>query len=133
MSSADDQYEAQNDAVTGDAPAGDAQDNDYVSRTGQKQGPIPVQSDNDAVEDPIDGATADSDEQLGMSLLLFLIDFALLFHPASEKARDDNEAIDSANIVDGRTRGAKPSGGYREPGDEEGLGGPEDGASSGRQ
>ncbi|KAH8744778.1 hypothetical protein BGZ57DRAFT_289066 [Hyaloscypha finlandica] len=112
MSSADDQYEAQNDAVTGDAPAGDAQDNDYVSRTGQKQGPIPVQSDNDAVEDPIDGATADSDEQL---------------------ARDDNEAIDSANIVDGRTRGAKPSGGYREPGDEEGLGGPEDGASSGRQ
>jgi hypothetical protein len=87
MSSADDQYEAQNDAVTGDAPAGDAQDNDYVSRTGQKQGPIPVQSDNDAVEDPIDGATADSDEQLGMSLLLFLIHFALLFHPASEKGK----------------------------------------------
>jgi hypothetical protein len=69
MSSADDQYEAQNDAVTGDAPAGDAQDNDYVSRTGQKQGLIPVQSDNAAVEDPIDGATADSDEQLGLSLL----------------------------------------------------------------
>ena len=87
MSSADDQYEAQNDAVTGDAPAGDAQDNDYVSRTGQKQGPIPVQSDNDAVEDPIDGATADSDEQLGMSLLLFSIPFALLFLPASEKGK----------------------------------------------
>lgn len=65
--SADDQYEeAINDQVSGDAPAGDAQDNDYISRTGQKQGPIPVQSDNDAVEDPIDGATADSDEQLGM-------------------------------------------------------------------
>jgi hypothetical protein len=87
MSSADDQYEAQNDAVTGDAPAGDAQDNDYVSRTGQKQGPIPVQSDNDAAEDPIDGATADSDEQLGMSLLLFLIPFALLFPPASGKGK----------------------------------------------
>jgi hypothetical protein len=27
--------------------------------------------------------------------------------------------------VDGRTRGAKPSGGYREPGDDEGLPGPE--------
>ncbi|KAE9376280.1 hypothetical protein N431DRAFT_367267, partial [Stipitochalara longipes BDJ] len=100
MSSADDQYEAQNDAVTGDAPTGDAQDNDYVSRPGQKDGPIPVQSDNTAIEDPIDGAMADSDEQL---------------------ARDDNEAIDESNIIDGRTRGAKPSGGYREPGDEEGL------------
>jgi hypothetical protein len=88
MSSADDQYEAQNDAVIGDAPAGDAQDNDYVSRTGQKQGPIPVQSDNDTVDDPIDGATADSDEQLGMSLLLFLLPFALLFPPASEKGKD---------------------------------------------
>jgi hypothetical protein len=88
MSSADDQYEAQNDEVIGDAPAGDAQDNDYVSRTGQKQGPIPVQSDNDTVDDPIDGATADSDEQLGMSLLLFLLPFALLFPPASEKGKD---------------------------------------------
>lgn len=68
MSSADDQYENQNDAVTGDAPAGDAQDNDYVSRPGQKGGPIPVQSDNATVEDPIDAGTADSDAQLGMSL-----------------------------------------------------------------
>jgi hypothetical protein len=66
MSSADDQYEQVNDQVSGDAPAGDAQDNDYVMRQGQKGGPIPVQSDNAAVEDPIDGATADSDEQLGM-------------------------------------------------------------------
>jgi len=105
----DDQYEQINDQVTGDVPAGDAQDNDYVSRTGQKQGPIPVQSDGASVEDPIDPATADSDEQL---------------------ARDDNEAIDRSNIVDGRTRSAKPSGGYREPGDEEGLPGPEDGTSA---
>ncbi|KUJ07629.1 uncharacterized protein LY89DRAFT_601276 [Mollisia scopiformis] len=101
-----------NDQVSGDAPAGDAQDNDYVSRQGQKGGPIPVQSDGASVEDPIDPNTADSDEQL---------------------ARDDNEAIDQSNIVDGRTRGAKPSGGYREPGDEEGLPGPEDGTSSGAQ
>lgn len=36
-------------------------------------------------------------------------------------ARDEKEAIDEDNIVEGRTRGAKPDGGYREPGDEEGL------------
>lgn len=36
--------------------------------------------------------------------------------------RDDNEAIDKSNIIDGRTRGAKPDGGsYREPGDDEAL------------
>jgi hypothetical protein len=57
MSSPDDQYETTN--------AQAAQDNDYTSRPGQKQAPIPVQSDNAAVEDPIDPATADSDEQLG--------------------------------------------------------------------
>lgn len=63
MSSADDKYEQQNDQVSGDAPAGDAQDNDYVSRPGQ--GEIKVQSDSAKVEDPIDPATADSDAQLG--------------------------------------------------------------------
>ncbi|CAN8101994.1 unnamed protein product [Discula destructiva] len=62
---------------------------------------IPVQDDNAAVEDGIDEATADSDAQL---------------------ERDDNEAIDKSNIVEGRTRHAKPEGGsYREPGDNEGL------------
>lgn len=44
--------------------------------------------------------------------------------------RDDNEVIDQSNIIDGRIRGAKPAGGYREPGDEEGLPGPDDGTSS---
>jgi hypothetical protein len=48
-----------------DAPTGEVVDNDYTSRTGQKQAPVPVQSDNDPVEDPIDGETADSDAQLG--------------------------------------------------------------------
>ncbi|SLM39741.1 hypothetical protein LPUS_10345 [Lasallia pustulata] len=99
MSSADDQYEVRNDAATGGAPAGDATDNSYTSRTGQSQ--IPVQKDQAPVEDPIDPATADSDETL---------------------ARDDAEAIDQSNILNGgRTRGAKPTGTYREPGDEEGL------------
>jgi len=37
-------------------------------------------------------------------------------------ARDDTEAISHDNIIDGgRTRGAKPSGAYTEPSDEEGL------------
>lgn len=54
------------DASLGDVPAGEVMDNDYISRTGQKQAPIPVQSDSDNVEDPIDGAKADTDEALGM-------------------------------------------------------------------
>ena len=45
--------------------------------------------------------------------------------------RDEADAIDKSNILKGgRTRGAKPSGQYTEPGDEEGLPGPEDGTSS---
>ncbi|KAI9726179.1 MAG: hypothetical protein M1828_001852 [Chrysothrix sp. TS-e1954] len=35
--------------------------------------------------------------------------------------KDDDEAIDKSNIVGSRTRQAAPSGGYREPGDEEGI------------
>ena len=45
-------------------------------------------------------------------------------------AKDDNEAIDKSNIISGRTRGAGPSGGYTEPGDEEGLPGPGDSGAS---
>lgn len=60
--SADDQYEQQND-YTKDAPAGDAKENDYVSRTGQSH--IPVQKDEAPVDDTYNAATADSDEQLG--------------------------------------------------------------------
>lgn len=41
--------------------------------------------------------------------------------------RDDADAIDKSNIIDDRTRGAVKD--YTEPGDEEGLGGPEDGRS----
>ncbi|KAI9678755.1 MAG: hypothetical protein M1817_005812 [Caeruleum heppii] len=105
--SADDQYEQQNDAVSGDAPAGDAKDNDYVNRPGDST--IAVQKDEAPVDDPIDPKTADSDETL---------------------QRDDAEAIDKSNIIGGRTRGAGPKGGYTEPGDDEGLPGPEDGTST---
>lgn len=64
MSSADDQYEQQNDVTGGDVPSGSKIDNDYASRTGQYQ--IPVQKDEAPVADPINPDTADSDQTLGM-------------------------------------------------------------------
>ncbi|CAF9923544.1 MAG: hypothetical protein ALECFALPRED_002406 [Alectoria fallacina] len=105
MSSVD----TKNNMTANDVPGGDPVDNDYKSRTGQHH--IPVQGDEAPVSDPIDPATADSDETL---------------------AKDDSDAIDQSNIIGGRTRGAKPTGGYAEPGDEEGLPGAEDGTSSTR-
>ena len=54
-----------------DAPTNEVTSNEYVSRTGQKEANNPVQADTDTVEDPIDPATADSDAQLGMHLVLF--------------------------------------------------------------
>ncbi len=59
-----------------DAPSAEFQDDSYVSRPGEKEQPIPVQSDSDRVEDPIDGEQADTDAQLGMSN-----SFALLKNP----------------------------------------------------
>ncbi|KAB8291162.1 hypothetical protein EYC80_009850 [Monilinia laxa] len=86
---------------TPDIPQGTPTNNDYVSRPGHKQEPIPVQSDGAAIEDPIAADTANSDAQL---------------------ERDDKEAIDKSNIIDSKTRGAaKSTETYREPGDEEGL------------
>lgn len=47
---------------------------------------------------------------------------------------DESQAIDKDNIIEDRTRGAAPAKGtYTEPGDDEGLPGPEDGTSSGAQ
>ncbi|KAI1415005.1 hypothetical protein F5Y13DRAFT_187694 [Hypoxylon sp. FL1857] len=84
-----------------EAPSGNVADNSYVSRSGHKNEEIPVLSDRDVIEDPINERKADSDEQLD---------------------RDDREAIDKSNIIGQRTRQAKPNAGtYRQPGDEEGL------------
>ncbi|KAF9781460.1 hypothetical protein IL306_013456 [Fusarium sp. DS 682] len=47
-----------------DAPSAEFQEDSYVSRPGEKDQPIPVQSDGDRVEDPIDGEQADTDAQL---------------------------------------------------------------------
>ncbi|EFY85927.1 hypothetical protein J3459_005998 [Metarhizium acridum] len=83
-----------------DVPEGQVQDNSYVTGTKSNQ-PIPVQSDNARVEDPIDTKKADTDEQL---------------------EQDDKEAIDKSNMMKNRTRGAKPRETYKEPSDEQGLG-----------
>ena len=97
------------------------QDATYDYGTSGKE-EIPVQKDDEIVEDPVNAETADSDEQLGK-----------FHHPLTHTtcsdpfaAQDEKDAIDTSNIVDGRTRGAKPSGGYAEPGDDEGLPGPGD-------
>ena len=62
---ADDQYEQANDNVAGDVPSGDVADSGYTSRVGQKTASVPVQNDDAPVEDPINPATANSDETLG--------------------------------------------------------------------
>ncbi|KAG9577139.1 hypothetical protein KCU77_g8295, partial [Aureobasidium melanogenum] len=93
---------------TPETSTGVAGDNDYQSRTGQSE--IPVQRDEASIGDPIDPDTADSDKVL---------------------EQDEKAAMNEDNIIDGRTRGAaKPKGSYQEPGDEEGLPGPDDGTSA---
>lgn len=64
--SGDDIEVQQNDPSVRDAPAGVDGDDSYTSRTGQKNAPIPVQSDADAtgVNNPVDDP--DSDKALGM-------------------------------------------------------------------
>ncbi|ORY57797.1 uncharacterized protein BCR38DRAFT_354143 [Pseudomassariella vexata] len=83
-----------------EAPSGVTSNNSYVSRPGNKGEPLGIVSDQERIKDPIDADKADSDAQL---------------------AQDDNAAIDQSNIIKDRTRGAKPEGSYKAPGDEEGL------------
>ena len=122
MSAPNDDFQPTSDGIN----TGATQD-DYVSRTGQKQSSIPVQSDSDNVVDPIDADTADSDAQLGTQYTLSTLQ---LWLANISPAKDDSDAIDQSNIVDSRTRGAaKSSGTYTEPGDTEGLGNPDEGRS----
>lgn len=143
-----------------DAPAGDVQDNSYVNRPGQNEYNVPVVKDDTAAAAATeeeggytDESTADSDAQLGIFISLSLL-LPLSFSPFSPSlslspfsfshththtplpptAKDDLD-IDKTNILESRTRGAaKDQGSYTEPGDEEGLPGPdEDGTSRGRQ
>jgi len=100
MSNANAEYDKQDTDTNDDRPeGGDTVDNSYATSTGQKH--IPVITDETPVEQPNLQGDPDSDETL---------------------ERDEAEAIDKRNILSGdRTRGAKPTGGYTEPGDEEGL------------
>lgn len=61
---AEDSYEAQNDATTGDIPSGEIKDNTYSARKGGSDN-IPVESDDAPVEDPIQAPESNSDAQLG--------------------------------------------------------------------
>lgn len=99
-----------------DMPAADSGD-DYKSRPGQSE--IPVTGDNAAVEDPIDPATADSDETLGMHEYLPRSGPWISKPDNVSIAADESAAMDQSNIISERTRGAKPSGSYTEPGDDE--------------
>lgn len=96
-------------------------DNDYASRTGQKEH-IPVQKDEEPVEDPIDAEEADTDKALGMCSILIRHQLGHEVELTKSTEADEAAAIDESNIVDGRTRGAtKPSGTYTEPSDGEEL------------
>ena len=118
-SSTDHKYTPSNDSAVGTAPAGDLDDNDYVTRPGHKYDPVPVQSDEDLVTDPIDAKTADSNAQLGTYILVvFRITKIFSWANSGELlAKDDKEAIDVGNILVGGSefRGEGPRGGYREP------------------
>ena len=63
MSASADAFSPEN--TVGGADSGDVVDSDYQSRTGQSH--IPVTKDDAPIEDPIDAATADSDETLGIA------------------------------------------------------------------
>lgn len=62
MSAPNDDYQPGSEGIEGSTTA-DTMQNDYKSRTGQSE--VPVVGDEARIEDPIDGNTADSDEQLG--------------------------------------------------------------------
>lgn len=71
MSAPNDDFQPGSEGLEGPTSADTRQD-DYVSRTGQKDH-MPVQSDDNPVDDPIDANTADSDQQLGKCHLCALV------------------------------------------------------------
>jgi len=96
--------------LANDAPDGQINDASYKSKSKE---PIPVVADDEGIEDPVRPERADSDEQLGEPVpqqgsASILIDID----------QDEKDAIDKSNIIEERTRGAKPTGTYKEPSDE---------------
>ena len=131
-------------ADTMDIPqGGDTVDNSYAS---SKNEPVPVLKDEEPVEQPNDAMDPDSDKMLGKlsPILSHSLEKAIArlfdgldmrgteYRLIGETEQDEKEAIDRGNILKGdRLRHAtKPAGTYREPGDEEGLPGPDDGTSN---
>lgn len=89
----DEQYEAQNDQVTGDAPAGSVNDNSYLpsSSTGESKD-IPVMKDEAQIEDPVSNADVDpnSDAQLGMHISSFFFHSSDVPRSFTSVVADDN-------------------------------------------
>ncbi|KAG9236853.1 hypothetical protein BJ875DRAFT_455357 [Amylocarpus encephaloides] len=77
-----------------------ASNDDYISRPDQKGEAVPVISDDAKIKDPTAGKDMNSNAQLG---------------------RDFRDSIKEGIVVDEKTRGASVKGGYKEPGDKEGL------------
>jgi hypothetical protein len=98
------------------APTGQVNDPSYKSRRGDR-GPIAVIDDDAPVEDPIRASEADSDKQLGTTSHAAVLCPMLMRISITEK--DDAEAIDKSNILEGRTRNSKPTGKYAEPTDKQ--------------
>lgn len=130
------------DTETMDIPqGGDTIDNSYAS---SKNEPVPVLKDDEPVEQPNDERNPDSDEVLGKLISRYPPPiYQRALQPLIESKwngrvlifgaeQDEKDAIDKSNILQGdRTRhAAKPAGTYCEPGDEEGLPGPDDGTSN---
>lgn len=101
---AEDDYESNNDSspVTGSFT-----DNSYVKETRSSlKDHVPVQRDNDQLDDPIQPPYSNSAQQLGKHFT-----WLLLHWTGSSRTieQDENEAIDESNIMSrDRLRHAKP-------------------------
>ncbi|KAK0639766.1 hypothetical protein B0T16DRAFT_338908 [Cercophora newfieldiana] len=85
------------DKLGAEIPQGEVNDPSYKSRRGDRA-PIEVIDDDAPIEDPFQSGDADSDKQL---------------------KKDEAEAIDKSNIIEGQTRRRMPEGRYVEPTDEQ--------------
>lgn len=99
------------------------EDNSYAGETNSSlKDQVPVQGDNEDIEDPIDSSYSNSDQQLGKSNNQSYNMQAT--KPLTNIAADENEAVDKSNILKGdRLRHAKPqtSNQYNEGPDEDDL------------
>ena len=111
--SAEDAYEAQNDPSP---VSGTYRDNTYAHETQSSlRGQVSVAKDEDYYDDPMQPPYSNSDQQLGMILSPSLIPGHFWVYGVGNGlltqecvARDEDEALDQSNVIQGRTRGAKP-------------------------